>query len=124
MSEPQPIDWADLDGPEPLDTEVAPWDDSSADSAGTDGTDALTAADADAASAPAAAITGSDLRSRVLAHPDLAARLCDPPLRYSRPDAWTGYVPPDTWQGRHNDSTRRLQLIGIIAELEGREAAG
>lgn len=33
-------------------------------------------------------------RARVLAHPDLAARLCEPPLSYARPDQWNGYVPP------------------------------
>lgn len=62
------------------------------------------------------------LRSRVLAHPELAKRLCDPPLSYSRPEVWTGYVPAETWQGHKNTSTRRTQLLGIIAELEGLEA--
>lgn len=33
-------------------------------------------------------------RARVLAHPDLAARLTQPPLNYTRPEQWTGYVPP------------------------------
>lgn len=55
-------------------------------------------------------------RDRVLRHPDIAKRLCDPPLRYSRPEVWNGYVPSETWQGRHNDSPQRAALLAIITD--------
>jgi hypothetical protein len=35
-------------------------------------------------------------RERVLAHPDLAAALCRPPLGFAQPQMWTGFVPPRT----------------------------
>jgi hypothetical protein len=66
--------------------------------------------------------TAADVeRDRVLRHPDIAARLCDPPLRYSRPENWTGYVPPETWQGKRNDAPQRTQLLDIITAAVKRE---
>jgi hypothetical protein len=35
-------------------------------------------------------------RARVLRHEDIAQRLLEPPLRYSRPEVWNGYIPPAT----------------------------
>lgn len=63
-------------------------------------------------------------RDRVLRHPDIAARLCERPLGYSRPEVWNGYVPPETWQGRHNDSPQRKALLEIItAAVEAEKEA-
>lgn len=33
-------------------------------------------------------------RGAVLRYPDLAARLCQPPLNFRRPDNWNGFIPP------------------------------
>lgn len=66
-------------------------------------------------------------RARVLAHPDLADRLTEQPLSYTRPDQWNGYVPPDTdaipTGGGYvrNDSPRRAVLVDICAEALRRE---
>lgn len=63
-------------------------------------------------------------RGRVLAHADLADRLTAPPLGYARPDQWSGYVPPATWQETRNDSARRAALVDICAEALRREQEG
>jgi hypothetical protein len=83
-------------------------------------------------------------RTRVLAHPDLAAKLLKPPIGYrERPDQWTGYVPPkllaedicgpdcgrNCGQGaqhlaRVNTSPRRKALVDIAAEAMRRERDG
>jgi len=55
-------------------------------------------------------------RAAVLAHPDLAARLCQPPIGYARPDQWNGYIPPATWREQHNDSPRRAALEVLYLE--------
>jgi hypothetical protein len=77
-------------------------------------------------------------RARVLAHPDLARRLTDPPLRLSDPSRWSGWIPPKTLaeeccvhcagsnprppcrgcphRTRANDSPIRRQLVEIVAE--------
>jgi hypothetical protein len=83
-------------------------------------------------------------RARVLAYPDLAARLCQAPLGFARPQQWNGYVPPRMGQyaepellrsssghpNRHghrtdpeqlNDSPRRAVLVSICAEALQRE---
>lgn len=64
-------------------------------------------------------------RARVLAHDDLRAALCLPPLAYERPEQWSGYVPPQTWPRRHGDglnaSPRRVALVDIAAEAFRRE---
>jgi hypothetical protein len=70
-----------------------------------------------------------DYKARVLAHPDIAARLTEPPMRYTRPDQWSGYIPPQ-WiagagdnpaEGRLNTSPYRAQLVDIMTELVQRE---
>lgn len=83
-------------------------------------------------------------RERVLRHPDLAARLCAPPLNYARPEQWNGFVPPRETQaqmadnlrspdghpnqaGEHtqptmlNPSARRAALVAICQEAMARE---
>ncbi len=62
----------------------------------------------------------TELRAMVLAHPDLAAKLCQPPLSYQRPEQWNGFVPPEYFNGRPNDSPRRAALVAIIAEAQSR----
>lgn len=62
-------------------------------------------------------------RIAVLAHPDLAAKLCEPPLNYDRPDQWTGYIPPEIWNNQRNDSGRRAALIELLLEALLREEA-
>lgn len=67
-------------------------------------------------------------RALVLRHPDLAARLTEPPIRHTTPEHWTGYVPP-----AHdapgvggdlplNTSPARAALAALVAEAEAREA--
>lgn len=60
-------------------------------------------------------------RTRVLAHPDLAQRLCDRPYSLPTPEMWTGYVPPDLWRERHNDSPIRAQIIAVMNAVKARE---
>jgi hypothetical protein len=76
-------------------------------------------------------------RARVLRHPDIAQRLLDPPLRYSRPEVWNGYIPPATgpygakWpddRGRGygvddapNTSPCRAALIDVLRAVLARE---
>jgi hypothetical protein len=58
----------------------------------------------------------AERRARVLAHPDLAELLTVREVGYARPEQWTGYIPPATWNGEHNDSPRRATLTAIAAE--------
>lgn len=64
-------------------------------------------------------------RARVLAHPDIAKRLCDFPLRASTPEMWTGFVPPaevPTVNGwKRNESPIRRQIIAILKAVEAAE---
>ena len=62
-------------------------------------------------------------RAAALKHPDLAARLTQPPLSWSRPERWNGYIPPRMWQESPNDSPRRVALVEIAAEAMARELA-
>ncbi|MGN6243727.1 MAG: hypothetical protein ACTHQ3_08635 [Motilibacteraceae bacterium] len=85
-------------------------------------------------------------RARILKHPDIAADLTKPPLNYSRPDAWSGYIPPLVAEyldhrfdrgdyckpcGRHhppaverlNNSIMRKALLDIGQRLRERELA-
>lgn len=71
-------------------------------------------------------------RERVLAHPQIAARLTEKPLSYNRPDAWNGWIPPslveEAGTGRMviNRSPRRRALIDIctaVLQAEDQEAA-
>jgi hypothetical protein len=100
MTTPPPIDWNDLAAQEPADDDPAPR---------TSEPRLPTLPEVPTSDAACQAE-----RERVLRHPDIAKRLCDPPLRYSRPEVWNGFVPPETWQGRHNDAPQRAQLLEII----------
>lgn len=79
-------------------------------------------------------------RDRVLAHPDLAKRLTEPPLGFPDPTDWSGWIPPQTvpegmcgqncgryhrcdgiHAGRRNDSLRRAALVDIAAEAWRRD---
>lgn len=67
-------------------------------------------------------------RALVLKHPDLAARLTEPPLRHTLPEHWTGYIPPShdapSVGGYQpiNTSPARAALAAILAEAEARAA--
>lgn len=67
-------------------------------------------------------------RRRVLAHPDLAKRLCEPPYNLAAPEMWTGFVPPAEvpvatyW--RPNNSPIRRQLIDILNAVAERDQGG
>lgn len=63
-------------------------------------------------------------RAMVLAHPDLAERLTQPPLGFTRPEQWCGYVAGEVWQHRRNTSPRRAALVAIVTEAEARAAQG
>lgn len=70
-------------------------------------------------------------RARVLAHPQIAAKLTQPPLRYRDPSFWTGYIPPKIIEGPsgpiENRSPERRALIEIcneVIEAERQAAAG
>jgi hypothetical protein len=63
-------------------------------------------------------------RKRVLKHPDLAARLCEPPLGFSRPEQWMGYIPPDTCGQQLNLSPCRDALLAIATAAYERERDG
>jgi hypothetical protein len=97
---PEPIDWADL--PSDVPTAIEPDDDAHAPPPTVE---PIT---------PQGDARAQAERARVLRHPDIARRLCEPPLRFSRPEVWNGYLPSDMWQGRHNDSIRRAALVEII----------
>lgn len=58
----------------------------------------------------------TECRRLILSNPDLAARLCQPPLDYARPDQWNGFVPPETFNGERNNSPRHEALMSICAE--------
>lgn len=72
-----------------------------------------------------------DYRRRVLAHPDLAARLTERPLAFKHPWQWTGYIAPqwladetDAPTGWHlNQSPYRAQLMDIMTAVVERERA-
>lgn len=114
MTTPEPLDWADLAADVPPDVE----DDTPAPRPPRTPLEFPTGPGAKDPACNAE-------RERVLRHPHIAQRLCDPPLRYSRPEVWNGYVPPETWQGRHNDSPQRAALLDIItAAVKADKEAG
>lgn len=59
-------------------------------------------------------------RRLILAYPDIAAKLCDPPLDYTQPDRWTGHIPPRYDAERIdgvtplNTSPRRAALLELL----------
>lgn len=78
-------------------------------------------------------------RARVLAHPDLAQQLTEPPLRLTNPLCWNRFVPPQRLseetctqcerdsrrctrphRSRVNDSPVRRQLVAIATEAMSR----
>ena len=60
-------------------------------------------------------------RIAVLRHPDLAARLTEPPLSYAKPEQWNGGIPPETFGGERNDSGRRAALVELVEDAARRE---
>jgi hypothetical protein len=65
----------------------------------------------------------------IMRYPDIRARLCDPPLRYGRPDQWHGYIPP-AYDPEHidgvtplNTSPRRTALLALLEEAAERADA-
>lgn len=62
-------------------------------------------------------------REMVLRHPDVARRLCEPPLSFKHPSQWNGFVPPELWAEQFNDSPRRAALLDICREAEAYDAA-
>ncbi|WP_017602230.1 hypothetical protein [Nocardiopsis lucentensis] len=67
--------------------------------------------------------TNADRRRAVLAHLDLAERLCEEPLGFERPDQWTGFIPPAMWNQQPNTSPRRKALVEIYDEALARGRA-
>lgn len=65
-------------------------------------------------------------RELVFHYPDIAAKLCAPPLKHSRPDVWNGSLPgpylPEGEDGRvrPNRSPVRAQLLAILNEAADR----
>jgi hypothetical protein len=52
----------------------------------------------------------------IMRYPDIRARLCDPPLRYARPDQWHGYIPP-AYDGEREDGSVPLNRSPYRAAL-------
>lgn len=64
------------------------------------------------------------LRELVLSHADLAERLTAWPIEHTTAANWNGYIPPlmtCAEGGVHNASPRRTTLIDICAEAMGRD---
>lgn len=65
-----------------------------------------------------AAVECAENRRLVLARPHLAKRLTMPPMRYSEPAQWNGWIPP--YMVPHgaghcrNDSPQRIRLVAIV----------
>lgn len=62
-------------------------------------------------------------RARVLGHEDLAVKLTKPPLDYTEPGRWSGYVPPRMWAEQLNNSPQRAALVEICTEAAKRDVA-
>ena len=68
--------------------------------------------------------TAAAYRASVLAHPDLAERLCKV-YGLESADMWNGYVPPARdATGAPNRSRYREQLLAIVGEARLRESGG
>lgn len=60
-------------------------------------------------------------RALVLRHNDLASALTQPPIGFSAPDKWNGYIPPATdCTGAMNTAACRPALLALVAEAEAR----
>lgn len=58
-------------------------------------------------------------RALVLRNPDIAARLCAPPLNYASPEHWTGFIPPATLSsGAINTTPVRPALLDLLQQAE------
>lgn len=58
-------------------------------------------------------------RRIVLARPEIAERLTQPPASFARPDCWSGYVAPDRLpDGQPNRSPVRAQIAEILAAAQ------
>jgi hypothetical protein len=61
-------------------------------------------------------------RAQVLRHEDLAKKLTQQPLNFTKPEHWNGAIPPETWREMPNDSPLRPALLALVAEAQRREA--
>jgi hypothetical protein len=61
-------------------------------------------------------------RGLVLRYPDLAAKLTEPPLRFTTPEHWNGYIPPSTWNQAINTAPCRTALLALVEEAEKRQS--
>lgn len=72
-----------------------------------------------------AAAEVAERRERVLRYPDLAERLTQRPINFTKPELWNGFVPPKevpTAEGYElNDSPIRAALVEICAEAMRRD---
>jgi hypothetical protein len=63
-------------------------------------------------------------RALVFAHADLTSALTGPPLGYTDPNQWNGYIPAATdSNGRLNTSPHRAALVALVGEAMRRERA-
>lgn len=60
-------------------------------------------------------------RGLVLRYPDITAKLTQPPIGFSAPEKWNGYIPPATdCTGAMNTAPCRRALLALVAEAERR----
>jgi len=60
-------------------------------------------------------------RGLVLRYADIAAKLTEPPIGFSSPEKWNGYIPPATdCTGAMNTARCRPALLALVAEAEQR----
>jgi hypothetical protein len=70
-----------------------------------------------------------DQHKLVMRYKDIAAKLCNPPLGYDKPEQWHGYIPP-AYDPEHidgvtplNTSPRRTALLALLEEAAERADA-
>ena len=66
--------------------------------------------------ARAAAKQTDDQHKLITRYRDIAAKLCDPPLNYKRPDQWHGYIPP-AYDAERADGVTPLNTSPVRAAL-------
>lgn len=60
-------------------------------------------------------------RGLVLRYPDIAAKLTEPPIGFTTPEKWNGYIPPATdCTGAMNTARCRPALLALVTEAERR----
>lgn len=76
-----------------------------------------------------AAKQSDDQHKLINRYKDIAAKLCDPPLSYDKPEQWHGYIPP-AYDGEREDGTtplnhspRRVALMALLEEAAERADA-